>query len=69
MGVAILTQLVSGILLLTSKKAGMAISKIRLFSAILMVVLRYLRFHYGWIPLIRKFIRNRVHDDRGRLPK
>ncbi len=38
MDLAILTQLVTGILMLVSKKAGMVFPKIHLFSAILMVL-------------------------------
>jgi heme A synthase len=38
MGLAILTQLVTGILMMASKKAGMAFPKIHLFSAIAMIL-------------------------------
>ena len=38
MGLAILTQLVTGILMLATKKAGMAFPKIHLFSAISMLL-------------------------------
>jgi|GEM_PF-1527076 hypothetical protein len=38
MGFAILTQLVTGIRMLASKKAGMALPKIHLFSAIILVL-------------------------------
>jgi len=38
MGLAILTQMVTGITMLASKKAGMPFPKIHLFSAILLVL-------------------------------
>ena len=38
MGLAILTQLVTGILMLASRKAGKAFPKVHLFSAILMLL-------------------------------
>ncbi len=50
MGLMILTQLLTGILILASKKAGMAFPKIHLFSAILMVLSDICAFIIAGLP-------------------